>query len=549
MHVIVPLVSGLLGAELGTVSVFRRGTAIQAEIYSDFFGATAAVNPVALDANGSVSLYSNELCDVEVKDANGNIVRSFIDCVGDSSVEVRSASFNGKDYSTGDVAPGNPTTLRDVLAKWLISAGATDFQVLGPDGPEGISDLVSRFSPVFINVKDVAYGAKGDGVTDDSAAFVAADAAVVALGGGILWMPSGEYSVSGVILGAGTSLMGPGSGSCSIKNRTSTGVGILTFSGTTGARFLQGFSFVSGAGGSRIPIEVSQNEQIQITDVYAIDTVFTYDACIAVDSGCSIDCNVVIDSCSLLLCNYSGAWIANSSSVARVTADGCRFITQAQATHGTGQAGIFGPNISLRNCFVDMTHLAIGTLYFFLPGVNPCFGSSVGTEFSETAGGSCVAFRLEDESYSADCFEELATIISPSNTNVALAYYAATAIGGYCKFNSRDAGEAIGTVTASTFTLDALGNGLYSLKNTYAGDFALLAGSVGPPGARLSVIVYNDDASTRTITWSTNMRGAAYALAAANAVGFEFVSAWVQRDSDSVLVWTMVGVSGGLFPV
>ena len=52
-------------------------------------------------------------------------------------------------------------------------------------------------SVYYINVKD--YGAKGDGSTDDTAAFQAATAALEATGGGMLFIPRGTYVISSTL--------------------------------------------------------------------------------------------------------------------------------------------------------------------------------------------------------------------------------------------------------------------------------------------------------------------------------------------------------------
>ena len=49
--------------------------------------------------------------------------------------------------------------------------------------------------PPFFNVK--AYGAKGDGTTDDTAAIQAAITALQSAGGGMLWFPQGHYLIDG----------------------------------------------------------------------------------------------------------------------------------------------------------------------------------------------------------------------------------------------------------------------------------------------------------------------------------------------------------------
>jgi len=55
--------------------------------------------------------------------------------------------------------------------------------------------LTSRLATVF-NVKDSSYGAKGDGVTDDTAAFAAAVAAAPSTGG-VVYVPPGVYKIVG----------------------------------------------------------------------------------------------------------------------------------------------------------------------------------------------------------------------------------------------------------------------------------------------------------------------------------------------------------------
>lgn len=69
-------------------------------------------------------------------------------------------------------------------------------------------DVVGSFFDKGGQVHNVkAYGAKGDGSTDDTAAFSAAIAE-----GGITFLPSGEYVVSGLTLTGGTHLRGVGAG-------------------------------------------------------------------------------------------------------------------------------------------------------------------------------------------------------------------------------------------------------------------------------------------------------------------------------------------------
>ena len=70
----------------------------------------------------------------------------------------------------------------------------------------------NAFNSVF-NVKSPIYGAVGNGVTDDTAAFHAAIAAAAAVGGGIVFLPAGEYAITDqLVLPGGVSLIGTGCG-------------------------------------------------------------------------------------------------------------------------------------------------------------------------------------------------------------------------------------------------------------------------------------------------------------------------------------------------
>ncbi|MDO4699198.1 MAG: right-handed parallel beta-helix repeat-containing protein [Moraxella sp.] len=70
---------------------------------------------------------------------------------------------------------------------------------LGVHVPKPVTDFIA-------NVKDAAYGAKGDGQADDTQAIQKAIDAVAEKGGGIVEIPSGTYMING----AATSVLGPG---------------------------------------------------------------------------------------------------------------------------------------------------------------------------------------------------------------------------------------------------------------------------------------------------------------------------------------------------
>ena len=96
----------------------------------------------------------------------------------------------------------------------------------------------SNFAPVF-NVK--AYGAKGDGVTDDTAAIQAALTAAGAAGAGVVWCPDGTYSVAGPSSGIFTvtgnvSVEGPGTIQIAAGSVTTSGT-LFNLSGASSFGF------------------------------------------------------------------------------------------------------------------------------------------------------------------------------------------------------------------------------------------------------------------------------------------------------------------------
>jgi hypothetical protein len=65
----------------------------------------------------------------------------------------------------------------------------------GPQGPPG-SGSGASLGPGWVNVRDAPYSAKGDGATDDTAAIQHALDDVGALGGGVVFVPTGNYAIA-----------------------------------------------------------------------------------------------------------------------------------------------------------------------------------------------------------------------------------------------------------------------------------------------------------------------------------------------------------------
>lgn len=113
-----------------------------------------------------------------------------------------------------------------------------------------------------------AYGATGDGSTDDTAAIALAQAA--AMTGGVLYFPHGNYKFSTLTVSTnGTILRGAGSGATTLST-TSTGGTAITLSGDgTG---LEGFTVdvVGMAAGAQLSV-LASGARVTLSDVYLTD--------------------------------------------------------------------------------------------------------------------------------------------------------------------------------------------------------------------------------------------------------------------------------------
>lgn len=201
MHQIAALIAGIRGADNGTASIYRRGTSTPVTCYVDFEG-TSTFNggSVPLDAYGSAIVFVNEVVRVVARNASGATVREWVAGDAATAVELRSLSATGAAYSGGALAPGNPTTVKAWADSWLTSAGAPDFQVFMNGAAVDLQTALSGVAGLrYYVVTDDAYGASGDGVTNDVGAVQAAINAANAAGGGIVFFPPGTFLINGTL--------------------------------------------------------------------------------------------------------------------------------------------------------------------------------------------------------------------------------------------------------------------------------------------------------------------------------------------------------------
>lgn len=105
----------------------------------------------------------------------------------------------------------------------------------------------------FINVKDPAYGAKGDGSTDDTTAITNALSAANTAGGGIVYFPVGTYLTGNQTLQPNVHMLGAGLGNTTIKLKN--GANTDLFSAQTSSINLSATS-ASGSSGTLLNFSI-----------------------------------------------------------------------------------------------------------------------------------------------------------------------------------------------------------------------------------------------------------------------------------------------------
>lgn len=184
--------------------------------------------------------------------------------VGDGTTDIDALGAVGSGTYATVPTPGTPGTAV-VLAGAQTITGAKTFDV----------SPIFKTGPVF----DVrAYGATGDGVTDDQAAINAAVTAASAAGGGTVYLPHGTYSIGTFIsLKDGANIRGDGETMTLVKARSGLATGLFV---GTGANTVTDVSIealtldgqFSILGTSLKGIQVSSGARIEVRQVTTQDT-------------------------------------------------------------------------------------------------------------------------------------------------------------------------------------------------------------------------------------------------------------------------------------
>lgn len=250
-----------VAAASGSAYFYQPGTTVQVPVYQDSAGAAVYPQPVALDGSGrSVNpVYSLAPVRMQVFSATGALLDDYEveNVVTADQVALNSPSF-GASYGSLD----------DAVTAMVLSNGAGGGLVKASGSGAVARSLQSKLGEPYVSVAD--YGAKGDGVADDTGAFVAAVAVIKSAGSGELFIPSGTFKVTTSILVNITGYFRVrGNGKSSVIAPTFAGT-IFTIQGATGINFA---SFAqSGTTASLITIATTGVTSLYFVDLLCIGT-------------------------------------------------------------------------------------------------------------------------------------------------------------------------------------------------------------------------------------------------------------------------------------
>ena len=313
-----------------------------------------------LDQAGKIALFIDTTCKVIVQDTNGVNVDSFVYEVATNAglVEILNPGFTGVSPTSGALVAGGRSTLDTALSSLYSSLGGLDGKYRGV---YGTADTNVKTEIEQLGLTPQRFGAKGDGVTDDTNALQNMANAQSASGLPV-FLPRGTYKISSVItFGNAVVMRGIGpttSGSYVLTTNASQDALIFGTNADVSDLLVSPSAACSGTG-------IKCGTASRFTNVFVGTTGFVYATAFNNTSSTSLAPAVAVS------CQVGGA----TSTVGAWVIDGAFGGTQSVTT------AKFGQNISS-----TQTVATAGTVAPVLPtyGGGTCYNRIIGT----TNGGS-----------------------------------------------------------------------------------------------------------------------------------------------------------------
>lgn len=355
MQILTPLITGFPDAGDGSAAIYRRGTSTPATCYSDFNG-TLPTTDHPLDSNGRVARWINEIVDVSIFDADGTAVITFTYGHGAPALEVRHTHWTGVDYDTGASALGKPLTFQTLLDKLYASHGAADGDVLFSGSAMALQDALAQLILGGIySVRSATYGASGDGVADDTAEIQGAIAAAAGVGGGVVYLPPGNYRITSaldlsVANGAKVNIIGAGPSmtTLSMDHASNSWINVSNSGPANGLQIIAGITFAAlqTCSGSNVVDTVGNWTRGALLDCQFGGSTAGLLKLAAGNEAAIERCRFVLDGGN----NNQAINVVATTGTGPLRVRGCTFVGPATAYNPTN-AVVYANAITLEKCF------------------------------------------------------------------------------------------------------------------------------------------------------------------------------------------------------
>jgi hypothetical protein len=369
-----------------------------------------------------------------------------------------------------------------------------------------VSDLIEDWFTLFVNVKDEAYGAEGNGITDDTTAIEAAITAA-AVAGGTVFFPAGRYRITDTIdIPKNVSLLGAGSEITVLAIDNASNADLLNYPtvGTpypVGWQNIEGLAFESDQANTGSFVYIGNYRLTNINSCFFNGIDMTGDLIDdSTDSGLMTrisNCNFEIDG--------SGVSAIKTDSSYRTIVEGCYFNCET----GYDSSMVYISKGIIRDCEFKTTGSAGSSANYVYIDIDGNFDRTRVNNCYFATSSNCCAFELSDIPQ-----HEQRMFVENNNQIYCTAYRNSVAGGAAVDLadNNIIFGSRIGREVhqvedpsgGATVTIDAL-NYEVTLLQIAAGNtnnFTIAVNSMPAPYSRLVVVVY-PSAGSNDITWDT----------------------------------------------